>query len=688
MMRRIVFTSLCLISVLVSCKREADQDEYLKAFSDTYGVVRWFYPGDEAQDVDWNALALYGVQRIKTVRSADELQSALQDMFSPIACAVVISNDSEYDIHKIIPDDKSGIREIAWQHNGVDLGKWSNSYVSKRTYRPFESEGLNRAVIEMEMPAAGYIGEDLTFSIAIENKTPSSFEVYAKMSLDYNDPEAYVNLCEFTSEYQVQGKLKNRLSIGKNDSNKLIRICIYTKGSGEFEIKDCRLAGSGFDVNILKQPFRRNVTVYDYRLSDQGCAVSTKELLFDEHSHIGDVKTLELPGGLYAHIPLALYGNEEQTYPLPEDGSIKPDYTTSVATATDREMTLADLIVTWNAMNYFHPYLSDEVEDWDSCLMRAFDEVNECEKYSLDPLRRMMANVNDAHFTASSPREAKDYGFLPLLATRRNDKIIVTKSADPSIHIGDEVVKIGGVDAVERFKECEELVSGSPQYQTYIARQIFPRLHADETEVTLLRDGDRFSTKVRRMERNEFISSLMTDSNIESSRWISTDTLYLNTGSSSLSEICTLLKERKDNQTVLIDISNGNSFLLASILPYIADSRDLLPMREGINRTPQVYAPVSPVIEDDLEDVEIPELEYDNIFITGPMNYSHDEEVVDYALYCGIARTTGEATAGCNGRINRMTLPSGGTMYFTGMKVLSNLGKQGYYYGKGIPAND
>lgn len=70
------------------------------------------------------------------------------------------------------------------------------------------------------------------------------------------------------------------------------------------------------------------------------------------------------------------------------------------------------------------------------------------------------------------------------------------------------------------------------------------------------------------------------------------------------------------------------------------------------------------------------------------MNYSHDEEVVDYALYCGIARTTGEATAGCNGRIKRMTLPSGGTMYFTGMKVLSNLGKQGYYYGKGIPAND
>lgn len=687
MMKQVVFPFLCMIPILVSCGRESGSDDYLKAFSDVYGVVRWFYPGDEAQEVDWNGLALYGVQRMETATSPEEFRCALQEVFSPVACGVVVSYDPEYDIHRIMPDDPSGMKEIAWQHNGVDLGKWSNSYVSKRTYRAFDSEGLNRVSMEMELAAAAYIGKDFTFSLEIENKSPSSLEVYAKMSLDYNDPQAYVDLCEFTPECLVKRQFKKDLRLGEDDSNKLIRICIYTKGSGEFEVRECRLAGSDFDANRLERQFRRNEAVYDYKLSDQGYAVSTKDLLFDEHSHVGDIKTIELPGGLYAHIPLALYGDNEHTFPCPDGGHGKPDYTESTDGAADRELMMADLITAWNAMKYFHPYLSDEVNDWDSCLMSAINEVNGCSQYSMDPLRRMMAYVNDAHFSAGSPREAKDYGFLPLMATKRNNKVIVTKSADPSIHSGDEIVKIGDVEAVGRFEEFEALVSGSPQYQTYVAGQIFPRLHADEAEITLVRDGNHFSTKVRRMERDGFISGLMAETDVERSRWISPDTLYLNTRASSLSEIRTLLKDRKENQTVLIDIRDGSGFLLIGILPYIADRQDFLPQREGINHTPRVYVPATPVIENDLEDIEIPEPKYDNIFITGPMNYSHDEEVVDYALYCGIAGTAGEPTAGCNGRINRMNLPSGGTMFFTGMKVLSNLGKQGYYYGKGIPAS-
>ncbi|MBQ8811407.1 MAG: hypothetical protein IJZ70_03755 [Bacteroidales bacterium] len=69
-------------------------------------------------------------------------------LFCPVASGVVFSSDSVYDISRIVPEDTAGLREIAWQHYGVDLGKWSNSYVSKRTYRDQESQGLNRLVFE------------------------------------------------------------------------------------------------------------------------------------------------------------------------------------------------------------------------------------------------------------------------------------------------------------------------------------------------------------------------------------------------------------------------------------------------------------------------------------------------------------------------------------------------------------
>lgn len=73
-----------------------------------------------------------------------------------------------------------------------------------------------------------------------------------------------------------------------------------------------------------------------------------------------------------------------------------------------------------------------------------------------------------------------------------------------------------------------------------------------------------------------------------------------------------------------------------------------------------------------------------NIFLTGPLNYSHHEEVLDYIRYAGIGYFVGTNTGGCNGGINVITLPSGREMCFTGTKVLSNLGRSGYYYSTGI----
>lgn len=673
---RKIFWIVSLLAI-TACTDNVDRLRYLKAFSDTYGVVRWFYPGDEAQYVNWDTLAMYGVYQIERVNSESELRDVLRDVYAPFA-GVVISENPKFELQSIIPKDTSGMKEIAWQHYGVDLGIWSNSYVSKRTHRTLDSQGLNRLALELALPAASYIGDNLTFSLNIENRSPSSLEVYTKISLDDNNPEEYVNFCDFTTNYRVDDQYNAQIIVGKEDANKLIRIGVYTTGSGQFMINNCQLG----TFDLLKSPFIRNEAVYEY--SETGATISTKELLFEEFSHVGDVKTIKIIDGLYAHIPLALYGNNEHTYPLLKDNIKRIDYSNIEDLISDREMMIADLIVTWNAVKYFHPYMSDEVKDWNDCLMSALNEVCVCETYSLDPLRRMMANVNDAHFIANSQRESKDYVFLPVWAEKKKDKVIVTKSTDSSICIGDRIILIGRKPAIEKYEECENLISGSPQYKSYIAEQIFPRSYDISTKILLERNGEFINTNVQCIERGEFINKFLYDVKAKPSKWISSDTLYLNTRFTTLAEIKELLDMRQKNQTVLVDIRDGCSFLLENILPYIADTRDLMPFRKGVSQTPKVYVPEPISIRDTLENIQIPEIKYDNIFITGPMNYSHDEEVIDYAIYCGIARTIGKATAGCNGRINKIPLPSGGTVTFTGRKVFSHLGKQGYYYGRGI----
>lgn len=679
------FLYFCVITACTETKNQS-QTNNLKAFADTYGMVRWFYPGDEIQNIDWDLLALHGVQRISQANTTEDLKATLQNLFYPIAPGVIISTDPNYDLSFIIPDDTTGMKEIAWQHYGVDLGKWSNAYTSKRTYRNTDSQSLNRLAIEIALPAAEYIGEDLTLSVNIDNKTPSSLSVYAKISLINDVPEGYINFCDFTPEYLFEHQFKKQIRVDESASNKQVIIGIYTDGSGEFHIKGFNLTASGSPIDISHK-IRQNGTLYNYAYPNNSWSVATKELLFDKHSHIGDIKSIEIAEGVYTHIPLALYGDKANTYPPADNNLPNPIQPISKDEVSEQNLMLADLIVTWNVIKYFHPYLTDEVEDWDKCLSTAMDEAMTCEHYSLDPLRRMMANLNDAHFITDSPLEKKEYDFLPLRVRKEHDKIIVTHSLDSLIQPDDEIVQVGDTRAIEQYEECEKLVSGSPQYKTYIAERIWLRQYDPTPKIHLLRNGERLSVKTNSIHRQEFFSRLLLKSDIKKSRWISPDTLYINTASTSLSEIKSLLASRKKEQTVLIDIRDYSNFVLMDILPYIADKGYLRQPKAGISQVPKVYLPQSISIKDTLESIKNPSLLCNNIFITGPMNYSHDEEALDYALYCGIAKTAGEATAGCNGRINRISLPSGGSVTFTGTKVFSNLGKDGYYYGKGIPVD-
>lgn len=687
--------SFALTMTACAATESSPRAKYLKAFAETYGVVRWFYPGDETQKVDWDSLALSGVKAVERARTVEELEETLQSIFCPIAPGVAVTANPNYDIDAIMPKNTAGMREIAWQHYGVDLGRWSNAYISKRTYRGTASQGLNRLVIEKTLPAIEYIGTDLTLSVAIENKTPSTLGVFAKIAIVDSTPEAYIDFCDFTPACRLNREFRKKIHVDESASDKLIRVGIYTEGVGEFQIKACSLAATNPtkpsanpSVSIIDLPeisAARNEMLYDYALSGNACFVATKNLLFDEHAHVGDVKRIELVDGLYAHVPLALYGDAAATYPLASDAPVGKARPASEEGASERHQMLADLIVTWNVIKYFHPYLADEVKDWDGCLLSAIEEATACNGYSLDPLRRMMSNVNDAHFIAESPLEKKDYDFLPFRVKKERGRIIVTKSLDASIQPGDEIVRVGSADAMARYEECEKLVSGSPQYKAYIAERIWLRQHDKAPEILLLRKGERFRRKIESIRRQTFINRLLITSDIKKSRWIARDTLYINTGFASLSEIKSLLATRESHQTVLIDIRDGSNFLLKEILPYIAPKSCFLPRRTGISRIPKTYLPLSPSLKDTLESVAPPPLKCKNVFVTGPMNFSNHEETVDYAIYCGVAKTAGEATAGCNGRINKIPLPSGGTVAFTGTKVYSNLGKQGYYYGKGIP---
>ena len=136
--KQILFGLILLIFLLLGCVNNSRKVDNLYTFAKVYGYVRWFYPGDEAAEVDWNKFAVYGIKKVENARNQKELKNILLRLFTPIAPALKIEDKSQvesFDLRSIIPDDTTDFKTVSWEHYGVYLGDRSNIYQSIRTNR-------------------------------------------------------------------------------------------------------------------------------------------------------------------------------------------------------------------------------------------------------------------------------------------------------------------------------------------------------------------------------------------------------------------------------------------------------------------------------------------------------------------------------------------------------------------------
>jgi hypothetical protein len=93
----------------------------VEVFAKVYGYVRFLHPSDEAAAVNWDKLAIYGCQRVEKARNPQELKTALQEIFQPVAPTIQFYNSKTipaFQVKDITPPDPSGYQVITWQHLG------------------------------------------------------------------------------------------------------------------------------------------------------------------------------------------------------------------------------------------------------------------------------------------------------------------------------------------------------------------------------------------------------------------------------------------------------------------------------------------------------------------------------------------------------------------------------------------
>lgn len=515
----LIFIAGLLLSFNAIAQLTARQERNLTAFTKLYGYVHYFYPGDEAQQIDWNNLAVYGAGEVINLPDDRALMEKLKTLYLPVAPAIKIemgNHPISFNKQEITPRQTKNFKVISWQHKGYGLWDSNGTYASIR---------LNRrsAVSDKKIEESEFI--PLTPQVDVDQYAGKDFVLVVKLSVLSKVADVRVKLLR-DSLVGVKMLLKNDASEPVTDASsheyrfkgvftkdkKIVigflrqqQLKINLDSVHLFVNENGKLANIPLQKPVNYDALRPYVGLRRYALFVDND--TPDEPLFEKRAQIGESIRAELVKGINCMVPLALYGTTHDTYPCANPAALAA-LQQGIASAqkldkNSQAIHLADMMIAWNVFQHFFTYWDDASKSpqviLHDALTKAAADKTETDIFYTQKL--MCAALNDGHMfydAPGSPGTRNDYS-APLVFTKAEGHIIIKYVLDSTlnnkIHAGDIVDSLAGKEALSYFNARLQYLSGSPQVKEY-------------NMLTLLPDGPPDTTLNLAIRHNGLMSSL------------------------------------------------------------------------------------------------------------------------------------------------------------------------------------
>ncbi|MBK8905652.1 MAG: hypothetical protein IPM53_31005 [Anaerolineaceae bacterium] len=391
-----------------------------------------------------------------------------------------------------------------------------------------------------------------------------------------------------------------------------------------------------------------------------------------------------LGGGLTAVVPLAVYVQGGKTQPaISTDASL--NQATSHAQQTEY---LASVIMFWAITQHFYPYFDVIDADWNASLGQALAAIlNTTTEAEWEiALQQLVADLDDGHGRITDLTESNPAIYSPFISLGWvEEQVVVTGTfagARNLVEVGDIVLKIGAETAVDRLQEEMNLISGATaQFKRHLALQrvlagqryssaTLTVQHADGTEETLMLERDTLLNLIPPNERPANYSE------------VAPGVYYINLPTAVESTIEMELAQFEGANGLIFDLRGYPTvepgFMELVISDTVSTAQFLIPQTTWPNRENVTYDNRAWTMEPRLE----APLSENIVFLTNGQAISYAETLMAVVAHYQIGEIVGEPTAGTNGNINRIELPSGHAVFWTGMLVLNHDGSQ--HHGVGV----
>lgn len=698
------------------------QVENVTAFGRIFGLIRYFYAGDEAREITWNKLAMHGVKHVQNAADDIELAQAIHDVLLPVAPALQL-----YSPSSSFPALRGGVRpplegefgSTFWQYRGLPSMQQS-VYQRCRSNRAFKipkspsSPGVFGMICPV-LPEIDAFASALRVSFSCFATAADSIIPAYDLAYDRATAEETLHKGSWqrvAHEFDALQKLTDLRLFFSEFDRVLIDSILVEQRIGEAWKEMYRNEFS--DAKPGKLPRRmdvncsRSITYISVNV-DALCELDGENMvlamtpvsatadatlgimyrLFDAEPDWDDMVDEALTDNIRCRFPLVLPCDDAHTYPQADSTALAALLQEldgiDVKRRDDPLAWPAGVIAYWNDLRLFFPYWQFTDVDWDAELTRGVRQVliaSDFSEYRLT-VQSMASKTLDGHAILIDPlAPGKTPGFMPAMV---EGKWIVKRVSDHNLSVlpGAEVLTLNGQDFAALLREQKRYYTLATDGDTY-TRMFFyyARTLADTVLAFEFRspDGIIEEHKVRMGTFPDVLNATQDAGVIRYDNGV----IYLNACTLSDPEWQAMLPELTEAKAIIFDFRDYPSVGLELIRHLIMEpntarfSCDLLYIHPG---TPLPAKRYSPYPEWALEPQE-PYLNALKVFLTGPGGVSYCETYLQVLRHNKVGAYIGQNTAGTTGNVNITQVPGNMYIYWTGMFVENPDGSR--FHGIGV----
>jgi hypothetical protein len=694
-----------------SATQENQKIKNIEAFAKTYSQVRYFYPGDQAADFDWNTFIIYGTKMVARAESENQLFNILEYLYTPIIPHIYFGYNpqSKNYFDRFKKNKKAEL--VAWQHFGIGAYLPHKIYKCKRYNKDGEyltEDGFYFGSIRKEIFPDKIKGKKfrLRVKMKVKGENPNSngrlwIRIESNDSLlffeNMENLPAYLNSWQ---EYTIEGFI--------DTSATSINIGAGLFGFGQLLIDDLEffilddgyvwqkapLKNSDFETEsvddipgfywfegednysfeVVKDGYKSKKCL---KIENQVSNFENEIIRFNIDKNY--ISKIELVDDIICQFPIVLEsykGKTEAPKDLYDLNMLIQQFESLTPSDFDihnKNVQVANFIIIWSVISQSFPYQEDINADWEKWLVEGISGILKAEtieEYE-QQIRIFLEKLKDGQAELIIYELGIEKGFLPFKLKWYKNQLFVSKTSDPSIvRVGDEVITINGKLLVEYISKNNQYFSGSDRFKKVkILNDLEKGKHGEKLKLGLIRENDVFEKEVYYQDIDFSFDS---DTLFE----IDSQIFYLDFSNPAFYDVEEIVSEIEDARGIIIDLSNNPQYG-HQILGYLIKEND---SSKNWMRVPEILYPAYKNVNYRNYGWELssitPKINGKVVFLVDASTHGYGESILGFVENYNLGIIVGQTTAGINGNINRIPLFGNYEVTFTGMKVVKHNGEK------------